>query len=599
MSPLRRLVIGLSCALALSACHHDSLLLGVNSAASAPGVLAFGDVLVGDSKVLSLKVTNTGSVAVEVKGASTSAPFQVAVTPSSIPVSGNLQLEVGFKPAGPQSVQGTLTITFATAESIVVELTGNGTVTVPPGPDGCDDLTAPCGNGEKCCNHACTAVGPPGLCPCAGNGSTTFGAGTVIIPMDACWQPGYDITSAPAHCTDNARGRGDDAALKAYGLVYFLLQHQVTVYMAIDPLKAAIDDVDLKLVSHDGRAPVTGLDWGSGLDIPLTDNAQTTVEYRGAPFLIDSSQNSRVMKLFAEDPDFAQFRNAGNITVHVARTRFNTAVAKSISVVPSRVALLQVPPLGGAGGETPTDILKRYLASAGLNFAGAGGTPSAPGKIYDVLNEADFLPDYASSKLKSGGYKLLWAPHWDGASTAAKSDQQLATIGAYVNAGGDLFAECAAIGTLEGVPSTFSGSGAPGSAATRFQSTNQFAVNNNPSSNQNNGAAGPFTYDWLSSPFAQRGDFPFASYNGAIIDFHPNSGAQYRPGVQKMIVSGGRTEIFTSLDQHAQGKGTVVYLAGHDYSVDGRAKRGAGVTAGSRLVLNTLFSLGTNNVCQP
>jgi hypothetical protein len=598
MSSLRRLATGLSCALALTACHHESSLLGVNSAASAPGVLAFGDVLVGDSKVLSLKVTNDGSVPVDVTGATTSAPFQVAVTPSSIPVSGNVQLQVGFKPAGPQSVQGTLTISFATAEDITVQLTGNGTAVVPPGPDGCDDLTAPCGNGEKCCNHACTTVGPSGLCPCTGNGSTTFGKGSIIIPMDACWQPGYDILSAPAHCTANARGRGDDAPLKAYGLVYFLLQHQVTVYMAIDPLKAAIDDVDLKLVSHDAHAPVTGLDWGSGLDIPLTDNAQTTVEYRGAPFIIDASQNSRVMKLFAEDPDFAQFRNAGNIAVHVARSPFNTAVAKSISVVPSRVALLQVPPLR-SGQETPTDILKRYLASAGLNFAGAGGTPAAPGKIYDVLNESDFLPDYASSKLKSGGYKLLWAPHWEGASTSAKNDQQLATIGAYVNAGGDLFAECAAIGTLEGIPGTFTSPGLPGSAATRFMSTDQLSINNNPSSNQAYGAAGPFTYSWLSSPFAQRGDFPFQSFFGAIFDFHPNGSAQYRAGVQKMIVSGGRTELFTSLDQHAQGKGTVVYLGGHDYSVDGGAKRGTGVTAGSRLVLNTLFSLGTNNVCQP
>ena len=121
----------------------------------------------------------------------------------------------------------------------------------------------------------------------------------------------------------------------------------------------------------------------------------------------------------------------------------------------------------------------------------------------------------------------------------------------------------------------------------------------NASANQSGGSRGPFTYDWLFSPFAQRGDFPFASFSGAIIDYQPASGASYRPGVQKLITSGGSAQLFTSLDQHSQGKGTVVYLAGHDYSVGGRAGKSAGVTAGSRLVLNTLFALGTNDVCQP
>ena len=88
------------------------------------------------------------------------------------------------------------------------------------------------------------------------------------------------------------------------------------------------------------------------------------------------------MQLLASDPDFAQFRSEGNITVHIATVGFQSTVAKSITAVPSRIALLE--PAGDSGdtsdGQLYLSILVRYLESAGLNFADAGGTPSAPGR---------------------------------------------------------------------------------------------------------------------------------------------------------------------------------------------------------------------------
>jgi len=115
---------------------------------------------------------------------------------------------------------------------------------------------------------------------------------------------------------------------------------------------------------------------------------------------------------------------------------------------------------------------------------------------------------------------------------------------------------------------------------------------------------GPFTYSGLASPFAQRGDFPFEGFGGAISDYHPDPTANstYNSGVVRYVTasySGGKqSDLFTSLDQHSTGKGTIVYLAGHDYSYNDNQGQ-TGITAGSRLVLNTLFSLGTNDVCAP
>src|SRR5206468_6965327 len=102
-----------------------------------------------------------------------------------------------------------------------------------------------------------------------------------------------------------------------------------------------IDDVDLSLASFLTRsAPVQRYDWAAGKAAALADTTTVQVAYRGAPFLIDSSQHDRVLQLLANDADFAQFRSAANITVHIASRSFETGIAKSISAVPSRVALL-------------------------------------------------------------------------------------------------------------------------------------------------------------------------------------------------------------------------------------------------------------------
>jgi len=68
------------------------------------------------------------------------------------------------------------------------------------------------------------------------------------------------------------------------------------------------------------------LDWRStavtgvsrnGKAAALADPTTVQVSYRGAPFLIDSSQHDRVLQLLASDPDFAQFR--GRLAAHLAR----------------------------------------------------------------------------------------------------------------------------------------------------------------------------------------------------------------------------------------------------------------------------------------
>jgi hypothetical protein len=470
-------------------------------------------------------------------------------------------------------------------------------VSNPPdaGPTSCSQNSQCSGANALCCNHACiTDTTGTGLCPCTGTGSTsTFNVGTLIIPMDECWQRGMDTATLPSYCNaKNAKATKDDAPLKAYGLVFFLLKHGVTVYVVIDPAKSKIDGKDLTLSNpFEVAPPVKKYNWATGDADALADATQQYVDYRGGPFLIDASQHDKVVQLLKSDADFAQFRQANTITVHVATVGFQSVVAKSLNVVPSRVALL-LPPSNADYAK----ILINYLDSAGLNFSGAGGTSSSPGAIYDVLSESDFLPDYDHSKLKANGYKLLWSPHWSGASDATTNSKQLATIASYVNEGGDLFAECAAIGTLEG--ESMGGSVAGGSPGTRFMTTTGTVINSLNPTNTNGTIGAPFTYAGLANVLLQIGDFPFFGVDGVITDFRPVG--SYNTNVTKLISkteSGNVSQLFTALDQKAAHKGSVVYLSGHDYSYAGSNHGVAGLTAGSRVVLNTLFSLGANNVC--
>src|SRR5258706_7384760 len=301
---------------------------GLGSSGSGPSQLAFGDVQVGNQRRMPLKIANDSLNAFELVGAEAAPPFSISAAPTTIDPSTPLTLDVVFAPAAGQQFEQPLTLKLTAPDTpeLTVRLTGNGlepppppdtscnavgcatgqsccasacidtqsdpahcggcnpcaagqncvsgacvTPTPPPPPTTCDNLTAPCPGALKCCNHSCTDVSASGgLCPCASGGATLFDVGTIIIPMDACYQRGKDITTLPSYCNANAKQVGDDSPLKAYGLAFFLLRHQVTVYMAIDPNKSSIDAVDLSLGSFVTRtSPVQRYDWATGNVVSL------------------------------------------------------------------------------------------------------------------------------------------------------------------------------------------------------------------------------------------------------------------------------------------------------------------------------------------
>ncbi|MBM4381588.1 MAG: hypothetical protein FJ086_20160 [Deltaproteobacteria bacterium] len=87
-------------------------------------------------------------------------------------------------------------------------------------------------------------------CGSSGTGAHAFARHSLIIPMDACFQG--DGKTPPTACP----GAADPGnVLRAYGLVYQLLQNNIPVYWIIQPTKASLTDVDLT-VAWSGGAPV-------------------------------------------------------------------------------------------------------------------------------------------------------------------------------------------------------------------------------------------------------------------------------------------------------------------------------------------------------
>jgi hypothetical protein len=468
----------------------------------------------------------------------------------------------------------------------------------------------------------------PLLAPTCGNlspGMKTFARNSLIIPMDLCYQSQADDVSASqgayqaVGCPQGTAGEPGDV-LKAYGLVYQLVRANIAVYWVINPSKAATADVDMS-VQYNGGPPVLKYAWASGTISTTAPTAGSRIDYRGGPFVVDGSDFDRAVQVL--NANRATF---SVVNLHVSNVAFQGNVAKVMAggwsaggTVPPKLALLNIASDGIAGGaQNAESVIQSYLTRAGLDTASAGGTATGThGQIYDTLTLEDFLPQGGggptSSRLFTNGYQILWVPHWAAPGscsnvaacsrsqyTDAQVAQTLATIGAFVSAGRDLFAECASIGSFEGVNRDVSGSSTPagfgnGVASTRFftpAASFGFDINAWPTNGR-----GIVTLDTtallgnFSSPLMQIGDYPFYAQYGAVDDYRPTSGTYLTNTVRFASAGSNQTyDVFTMMPPVAGGHGTIVYLAGHSYSKKDLV--GMFEIGGSRLVLNTLFNLG-------
>jgi outer membrane protein assembly factor BamB len=177
----------------------------------------------------------------------------------------------------------------------------------------------------------------------------SFPAGSVVIPVDPCWQP---LAAQPVSsgCTANGSLAG---AAGAYGLAYRLQRAGVPVYLA-DSLGAEERSGITVVIGLTDQAPAMLQPDGIALDPPLRVSGTTTlpahlVDYRGQPFVLDGRDlNPAATAILATAP---------LVRRHHVQVPFSTPVGRVLTGLPTRVS---------APDQTGVARLESLLELAGL-----------------------------------------------------------------------------------------------------------------------------------------------------------------------------------------------------------------------------------------
>ena len=426
-----------------------------------------------------------------------------------------------------------------------------------------------------------------------------FGIGSFIIPMDSIYQ-------------DNS----DGGMLEAYGMVFDLLQNDITVHWILNEDKTSVDGADVVIEDTTLNASEAVVaSYQSGVVSPLVfpgDDSYQSITYAGAPFVIDAG-DAAAAKVIIDSANWSA------VDVHQAQVPFSAPVYKEMHGTPPRIALMDSDETGTGNVE----FLESYLRLAGICT-----------DVYDVLTPNDIRDgklmeprtNAAGEKIDSNGavtidskeyvyYDFLWAPHWagyeispyntdDDNSGAMDVEEIVAKVREFLEDGNGLLAECASIEVFE-----HSDNG-------HFLSDKGFA--------QNGGwnDTGHLVYHDATTPNAQIGDLDYAPEGGHLHNWRPfqygddtfvsmedgktiqymkdnldspqtsgivtfGNDSVYNDTVTRFTMDTGADDDAATLDDnwdyyvggYVDGntdKGYAVYLGGHKYATCGGGKKGGG-----------------------
>jgi hypothetical protein len=365
-----------------------------------------------------------------------------------------------------------------------------------------------------------------------------FPAGSIIIPMDSFYQP-----------------EGDGGLLEAYGLAYYLLDHQdpqcltdaptddvavacqancpdgdtackdacveavqeecehtVAVSWVINDQKTAVDGVDLVIeITEETRlelgvsAVVKEYDHAGGnTDITFADgDGVNKVTYKGSIWIIDVEDLAEGV-----EDEIKAIINGDSwdaVNVHIAQVPFAAPVFRDMRGTPPKIALMNNDEDKTKGNAA---ILESYLRLAGI--CSDSYEIVTPNEIAGLA--ADGSGTAITPILKAREYDFLWAPHWvgekdyNGTGGLAHQDDVVKEIQNYLKSGKGLLGECASIETFEHNPNG------------RFLTDMGFAHNG-----VDTKAGTDVLYNDVVVAYTQIGDFPdrFQGQGGHLHNWRP------------------------------------------------------------------------------
>ncbi len=272
----------------------------------------------------------------------------------------------------------------------------------------------------------------------AGATNKTFSSGSIIIPMDPCWQPNSDPDVDPAFLHSacdyqTAALRNDQGVFQAYGLVYTLLRLNVPVHWIIDADKTTRNGIDFTVAGDATTPPIVKYTSDPAATTTIDPTTLRTVsdatlpahvvEYRGGPFVIKQQDLSVAAQ--------AVLNRYVNVKKHVAQVSFTAPVEKVLANLPPKIAVL---------GQGATDVMKDYLTASGLG--------NQTNVVYNIIQPTQIMDGTLASE-----YQLFWAPHWiveDEIAAQADRDAVMLKLREFLEAGNSAFLECASIESIEG-----------------------------------------------------------------------------------------------------------------------------------------------------
>ena len=402
------------------------------------------------------------------------------------------------------------------------------------------------GGGTLTCQSNCTynLSACTSLCRTYESPDTAFAAGSLVIPMNS--------------------GVDQNDMEHASGLAWFLLKHGIRVGWALDMNKSSITDDDFS-VSGTGTVASELLRTDATKYSNFSALSGTTHSYAGMPFLIPAEDADTALKLIyqgylPEDtsigfgwalPGVSTF---DDVTIHRIEVDFTAPTYRMRRRPPTRLALL---------ADDAKNWMDGFLDLAGLKFAGADGTPSSHGYVYDVVTRSDI----DGGALDGTDYNVAWIGTYGYTSSDQTAFSKLATFNTN---GGAILAMDTGIEALENDHPTQC-------SCTDTQFMGQTGV-------VGDGPVGSFNVPQVpANPYLQIGDLSVKGMGGHFKNFLPAS--TYRDCVTTLLNTQAGNNVITVMDRDGQGR--VIYIGGHQYPGGASQK-----LAIRRVVSNTLFTGG-------
>jgi hypothetical protein len=454
--------------------------------------------------------------------------------------------------------------------------------------------------------------------PAAPLGPTTilsFPAGSLIIPMDSCYQRAQGVTDAelqatlteslvdlPANTTRTlnslkCQAQGDYGIIATYSLMMRLVRKGIPVYWAIKHGKRSFHSEDLVVVRNQKNPVKT---WKPGANNQLTPfNQITTVSYRGAPFVIsavdaDADGVLDTTEAMAEMNRVSGFGSGNSrysdIDVHVSQVNFEAGIYRKIVDLP-KLALVDVTdPATDLDGQSGTVSLQGSIVEAIMDDQ-AGAADDFEGSVFDWVS----IDDVINGNVVSGSYDLAWVPAFAVKNTTnlLRLQQFMDGLADLADAGASVVFQEDAIGLAEGEQQN-DGTYTAGSKV--FMISGGGLISDGISSTWSGADEKVYGEDY-SDPASQWGGHPWMSAGGGKSNWMPRLDTTYLPGTRRMAFSHHTTTdssrrwdfaTWRHKDNDVDNKGRIYYLGGDNW-------RKATAT-GFRILLNTvLTTLSTAN----